>query len=166
MLDLSYVAHRVKCPPAEGQRVLVLVDPHATRPAWVKAWLTDHGTPVDVTLLWVVTPSALITWGALSAEPVERTSVLLAALGERMAQAHRKLVPLRQACLAAQIPCTLQVVHGPVVESVARLAAALCVDQVLLPPTTGSGYGHAPAELAAILARQIACPVILLDAPQ
>jgi hypothetical protein len=163
MLDFSYVAHRVQCPPAEGRRVLVLVDPHATQPSWVKAWLHAHGTPLEVSLLWVVTPSALMTWGALSADPMERTSVLLAALGERMERAHRKMAPLRQAYHAAQIPCTLQVVHGPVVESVARIAAEACADQVLLPPTTGTGYGHAPAELAALLARQIACPVVLLD---
>jgi hypothetical protein len=163
MLDLSYVAQRTQCPPAVDRRVLVLVDPISTHPGWVKEWLARHGAPAEVALLWVVTPGSLITWGALAAEPVERASVLLAALGERFEQARRRMNPLVQVYAAAKIPTETRVVHGPLIESVVRCAAELQVDHVLLPPVTGSGYGHAPAELAANLARQISCPVVQLD---
>ena len=90
---------------ASGPRVLVLLDPDTARPQVLTHIEATGVTPSLIVLLWVVTPGELLTWGALAAEPVaDRTGAMLAALGERMARARRRLAPLQWACRQRRDP--------------------------------------------------------------
>ncbi len=169
MLDLSWTHHAFVVPPMANHRVLVLVD-HATAHPRLLGQLapTTAIPPGRVLLLWVVTPSSVVSWGALLAEPNDRTHMMLSAVSERMEEARRRLLPLQRACSASSIPCQVHIVHGSVAESVVRLARDEQVDQVLLPVAEGAIYGQSPQEFATLLSRRltIAVGMIAFDSSQ
>jgi hypothetical protein len=80
-----------------------------------------------------------------------------------MEEARRFLTPLQRACNMADVACQTHVLHGPVVESVVRLARSEEVEQILLASAEGAIYGRAPQELAALLAQRLTVPVGILD---
>ena len=143
-------------------RILVLVDRITAHPR-LFARLQQNFPHSHITLLWVVTPSAVLTWGALLAEPVEeRTHAMLAALGERMEEAQRRLAPLQRAATAAGLRLRTTVVHGALAETLVRVARAEHIDHVLIP--TGSDYPGQPLpELISQMRRRLPCPVETLD---
>ncbi len=163
MIDLSWTTHRFVSPPTAQRRVLVLVDRNSADARLLHKLASPNDIPpAAVIWLWVVTPSAVVSWGALLAESGDRTRILLSALSERMEEARRFLTPLQRACNAADVPCQTHVLHGAVGESVVRLARGEEVEQVLLAGTDGTIYGQAPQELAASLAQRLSVPVSIL----
>jgi hypothetical protein len=164
MLDLSWTTHRFVSPPTAQRRVLVLVD-RASADARILAKLAPATDvpPAALIWLWVVTPGAVVSWGALLAESGDRTRILLSALSERMEEARRYMTPLQRACTIAEIPCQTHILHGAVIESVVRLARGEEVEQVLLAANGGSLYGQPPQELAATLSRRMPVPVGILE---
>jgi hypothetical protein len=164
MLDLGWMTQRFVSPPAARRRVLVLVDRASSDVRLLsKVAPNDIVPPAAIVWLWVVTPGAVVSWGALLAESGDRTRIVLSALSERMEEARRFLTPLQHQCKHATIPCQIHVLHGTVVESVVRLARGEEVEQVLLASEGGSLYGQPPQELAASLARRLALPVGILE---
>lgn len=162
MIDLTWTTHRFVSPPVAQQRVLVLVD-RASADVRLLKQLLPAQPPAAVVWLWVVTPGAVVSWGALLAESGDRTRLLLAALGERMEEARRSMTPLQVACQRADLRCQTHILHGAVAESVVRLARSEAVEQVLLAATGGTLYGQPAQELAATLARRLSVPVGLLE---
>ena len=163
MIDLTWTTHRFVSPPAAQQRVLVLVD-RASADMRLLAKLAPATAlpPSAIVWLWVVTPGAVVSWGALLAESGDRTRILLSALTERMEEARRYMTPLQHACNRANIPCQTHVLHGAVAESVVRLARGEEVEQVLLATTGGDIYGQPSQELASSLGRRLTIPVGIL----
>lgn len=164
MLDLTWTTHRFVSPPVAKQRVLVLVD-RASADITLLDKLAPAAAlpPSSVVWLWVVTPGAVVSWGALLAESGDRTRLLLSALGERMEEARRYVTPLQMACQRAEIPCQTHILHGAVAESVVRLARGEAVEQVLLAASGGALYGQPSQELASSLAKRLSVPVGLLE---
>jgi hypothetical protein len=164
MLDLSWITQPFVSPPLANRRVLVLVN-HATAQPRLLNQLTPATTtpPASIVLLWVVTPSSVVSWGALLAESGDRTHLLLAALSERIEEARRRMAPLHRACAAANIPCETHVVHGAIVDSVIRVTRDEKIDQVLLPTVGGAVYGQPSQELAATLSRRLTVPVGMVE---
>ncbi len=162
MLDLARSVVQPQSGLSVPARVLVLVDRITAHPRLFPR-LQQRFPHSEITLLWVVTPSAVLTWGALLAEPVEeRTHAMLAALGERMEEGQRRLAPLQRAALAAGLRLKTSVVHGALAETLVRVARAERIDQVLIP--TGSDYhGQPPAELVGQVRRRLTCAVDTLD---
>jgi hypothetical protein len=151
-------------PGATDPRVLILLDPETARPQVLSHVEATGQKPSLVVLLWVVTPSELLTWGALAAEPAaDRTSAMLAALGERMAAARRRLAPLQWACQSAGIPVQIQIAHGTVAESLVKTARACRIDRVIIPAQDGAVRGHPARPLIDALARQLECAVELVS---
>lgn len=144
-------------------RVLIPVDRVTAHPRLLARVQADlpHS---ELVLVWIVTPSAVLTWGALLAEPVEeRSRVMLAALGERMDEARRRLDPLQRAAHATGLKVRTQVVHGATAEMLVRVARAEQAGRVLIPSNGGDLYGHPPQELAMLMRRRLTCPVDTLD---
>jgi len=166
MLDLAWTTQRFVSPPAAQRRVLVLVD-RATADLRLLAQIAPATAlpPASVIWLWVVTPSTVVSWGALLADSGDCTRMMLVALGERMEEARRYMMPLRHACAVADIPCQVHILHGTVAESVVRLARGEAVEQVLLPSADGLIYGQPTQELAMMLARRLTVPVGILEQP-
>lgn len=164
MIDLTWTTQRFVCPPASQRRVLMLVD-RASADVRILQKLAPANAlpPSSVIWLWVVTPSAVVSWGALLAESGDRTRLVLAALGERIEEARKYLTPIQRACVTAEIPFQIHILHGAVAESVVRLARGEEVEQVLIPNADGGIYGQAPQELATALARRLTVPVGLLE---
>jgi hypothetical protein len=164
MLDLTWNVERTTAPPVAGERLLVVVERATAHPRLLSALLPNTGPlPASVAWVWVVTPGAVVSWGALLAEPMDRTNVLMAALAERMEEARRRLLPLQRACVAASVPAQIHIVHGAAPESVVRVARECEAARVLLPTHAGTVYGQSPQELARALGRRLSCPVGLLD---
>lgn len=160
MIDLSWTTNHFVSPSAAQQRVLVLVDQASADPQLLKKLAPATALPpASIVWLWVVTPGAVVSWGALLAESGDRTRMLLAALTERMAEARRYLTPLQHACNFANISCETHVLHGPVDESVVRLARSEDVEQVLLAKQGNHLYGQPAQALAATLTRRLTIPV-------
>lgn len=160
MFDLSMTTPHLVTPPATGQRLLILVDRAGVKNgAMHKVIVGPASPPASITWMWVVTPGAVVSWGALLAEPGDRTRLLLVALGERMEEARRYLSPLQRACASAEIPCRTHVVHGAIAESVVRLARTEPVDQVLLLATGGMLYDQPGGALGSALAQRLPIPV-------
>jgi len=153
----------LRVPSVTGPRVLVLLDPDTARPH-VLAHIEATGMkPGLIVLLWVVTPSELMTWGALAAEPVaDRTGAMLAALGERMAGARRRLAPLHWACQRAEIPVQVQIAHGTVMESLVKAVHDAEIDRVIIPAHDEVVRGQPARPLVDALARRLTCAVELL----
>ncbi len=153
-------------PSTTGPRVLILLDPDTARAQVITHIQATGPQPGLIVLLWVVTPSELLTWGALAAEPVtDRTGAMLAALGERMAAARRRLAPLQWACQRADIPVQVQIMHGTVTESLVKSARADHIDRVIIPTHDGVVRGQPARPLLHTLTQQLACPVELVAAP-
>ena len=148
---------------ASGPRVLVLLDPDTARPQVLTHIEATGVKPSLIVLLWVVTPGELLTWGALAAEPVaDRTGAMLAALGERMARARRRLAPLQWACQRAEIPVQVQIAHGTVMESLVKAVHDARIDRVIVPAHDEVVRGQPARPLVEALARRLTCAVELL----
>ncbi len=164
MIDLSWTTHRFVSPPAAQQRILVLIDRDSAHLRILKKLApTTAQPPASIVWLWVVTPGAVVSWGALLAESGDRTRLLLSALGERMEEARRYMTPLQRACVSAEIPWQTHVLHGAVAESVVRLARNEAPDHVLLATSGDTLYGQPAQELASTLARRLTVPVGILE---
>ena len=164
MIDLSWTTQRFDSPPTAQRRVLVVVDRNSADARLMPklAPRTDL-PPAAVIWLWVVTPGAVVSWGALLAESGDRTRLLLSALSERMEEARRFLTPLQRACHVADVPCQTHILHGTVVESAVRLAGSEQVDQVLLATADGAIYEQSSQDLATTLAKRLTVPVGILE---
>lgn len=164
MIDLSWTTHRFVSPATAQRRVLVVVDRASADARLLEKLVpTNDVPPAAIVWLWVVTPGAVVSWGALLAESGDRTRILLSALTERMEEARRYVTPLQRACNLAEIPCQTHVLHGAVAESVVRLARGEEAESVLLATVDGSIYGQPAQELAATLTRRLALPVGILE---
>jgi hypothetical protein len=164
MIDLTWTTHRFVSPSTAQRRVLVLVDRATADPRLLgKLVPTPTQSPAAIIWLWVVTPGAVVSWGALMAESGDRTRILLSALGERMEEARRYMTPLQYACNNADIPCQTHILHGAVTESVVRLARGESVEQVLLATANHAIYGQPSQDLASSLVRRLAVPVGILE---
>src|SRR4051812_42274618 len=123
MIDLTWTTHRFASPSSAKRRVLVLVDQASADARLIrKVAPVDALPPASIVWLWVVTPGAVVSWGALLSESGDRTRILLSALSERMEEARRYMTPLQVASNSANIPCQTHILHGTVTESVVRLA--------------------------------------------
>jgi hypothetical protein len=120
MIKLPWASQRELLPSTAGRRVLVLVD-RASAYTRLVAELAPAGEmpPSSIVWLWVVTPGAVVSWGALFAESGDRTRMLLSALNERMEEARRFMTPLQRACHIEGIPCQSHILHGAVLECAA-----------------------------------------------
>jgi hypothetical protein len=164
MFDLSMTTPPLVAPSTSEQRLLILVDRAGVKSGAIhKVTVGPASPPASVIWMWVVTPGAVVSWGALLAEPGDRTRLLLAALGERMEEARRCIAPLQRACALAEIPCQTHIVHGAVIESVVRLARTEPVDQVLLLATDGTLYDQPGAALGSALAQRLPMAVRVLE---
>jgi len=164
MIDLTWTTHRFAALPTAKRRVLVLVDQDSADSSLVcKVAPLSALPPASIIWLWVVTPVAVVSWGALLAESGGRTRILLSALSERMEEARRYMTPLQVVSNNAAIPCQTHILHGTVTESVVRLARGEGVEQTLLATAGGSLYGQPAQELATTLARRLTIPVGVLE---
>jgi len=160
MIDLTWTTHRFASPSSAKRRVLVLVDQASADARLIrKVAPVDALPPASIVWLWVVTPGAVVSWGALLSESGDRTRILLSALSERMEEARRYMTPLQVASNSANIPCQTHILHGTVTESVVCLARGEGVEQALLAASSGSLYGQPAQELASTLARRLTVPV-------
>lgn len=164
MIDLTWTTQRFVSPSVAQKRVMVVVDRDSANWRLVEKLAPPAAVPpATIVWLWVVTPSAVVSWGALMAEHGDRTRLLLAALGERMEEARRCMTPLQQACNRIEIPCQTHILHGTVAESAVRLARGEAVDQVLLASVGESIYGQPTQELAATLSQRLTMPVGIFE---
>src|SRR5215207_1767085 len=164
MIDLTWATQRFVSPSTAQRRVMVLVDRASADIRLLKQLApTNTLPPASLVWLWVVTPGAVVSWGALMSESGDRTRMMLAALAERIEEARKYVTPLQRACAVAEISCQIHILHGAVVESIVRLARGEEVEQILIPNADGGIYGQAPQELASTLAHRLPVPVGILE---
>lgn len=164
MIDLSWTTQRFDSPPTAQRRVLVVVDRNSADARLMQKLAPRADLPpAAVIWLWVVTPGAVVSWGALLAESGDRTHLLLSALSKRMDEARHFLTPLQRACHIADVPCQTHILHGAVVESVVRLARIELAEQVLLATADGAIYEQSSQDLATTLTQRLNMPIGILE---
>lgn len=161
MLDVTWTVTPSPWTRTTGERVLILVDRMTTHPRILTPF---HQSPARLLLLWIVTPSAVMHWSALLSEPLEaRTSTMMAALGDCMEEARRRLTPLQRAATAAGIDLQVRIAHGALVETAARIARAEQIDRLLIPHTWGETHGMSQGDLLGTLTTRLRCVVESID---
>jgi hypothetical protein len=116
--------------------------------------------PAEVLLLWVIAPSEALSWAALAADSAEdRTRAIFVTLNEQMARARQRLAPLQRDLHAAGVEAQICVVHGPVVEAVARVVVDEQIDLALI---AAQPSGVRREEMATLVERRTGCATAVL----
>lgn len=161
MLDVTWTVAPSPLPRATGEYVMILVDRTTAHP---RLLVPFRNSSARVLLLWIVTPSAIMNWSALLSDPLEaRTSTMMAALGDRMEAARRRLTPLQRAATAEGIDLHVRIAHGALVETAARIAREEQVQRLLIPQTWGEVGGVPQGNLLDNLSQRLRCSVESFD---